>query len=389
MYMAMGWFKATICFIFLNSSIGSGASSVPQEKESAHGESCPKSCSTCDRTVEKALKFIASSQKEDGSWPVFKRVSSSEKPLVNAALNGLALFASGSTTKEGPYKDQLQKTREFVLTWDRKDSKYLISNLCDVSAMIMFLAHVYNSEKSENIKTLLERIRDIIVQEQDEDGGWNYRKSRASVSKVKESYNKGGHTFLTAEFVMLLVLMKNVGVDVNESVLEKAKKFYTPDSLLSRDGFLTYQKSKHSCSEKACHSAARTVEALWVMELLGLADSDIYKKCVAFAKERVGDVDLGNHGPAFHMFRAGIACHFSTEKALWSKYWTCYRDTIIKAQKEDGSIFIEPRKDAYWPFDEAAGKFIYTTPQYTVVLLLHKGHLLFDKLEASKRDNSK
>ncbi len=192
-------------------------------------------------------------------------------------------------------------------------------------------------------------------------------------------------TFVTTGVAISLLTFKHLGIEVEEKVFQKIRGFYTHDKLRQQDNSFAYTldgiiQGVFQQVNKA--SAGRTVAALWPMWLLGLGSSETWKKAKTFSLEHVNNVDLSQHGPSFHVLWAGLACFYNEDKALWKKYQDHFRNAISAAQKEDGSILIKPREKSVHPVDEVNGKGpIFTTPQYATILLLHKGHLLFDKLK--------
>jgi hypothetical protein len=82
------------------------------------------------------------------------------------------------------------------------------------------------------------------------------------------------------------------------------------------------------------------------------------------------------------MLIGALGCFYGDEKKLWEEYNKNFRQTILKSQKEDGSILIEARKGADKPID---GKKGYgpelTSAIYGIVLQLHKGNLAFSRLK--------
>ncbi len=349
----------------------------------AHGSNnqTGKICLGSEQSVEKALKFIASKQREDGTWVPF---DIDFYPLFINSINGLALMASGSTSKEGPYQKELTKAREAVMKFTRqvlnkevKPRYHCIPE--EIVGAAIFLAHVYHSEKTDELKEILEKILELLINIQKKDGGWNYIESE-----------QGGMTYVTTNAVVALLLLDHVGIKVKKEIFDKARKFYEQGELQSAAGtFIYYMNMPSNLARTNILNAAlgRTVAALCPMYLLGLSKAKTYEKAKEVADKYGDRIITSHHGACYHLFWCGLAFFYTEDKKLWERYWKKWSDPVLKGQKEDGSIFIEPYSGTAYPLEGRKLKHeyswtLYTTPQYTILLQLDKGHLLFGKLKS-------
>jgi hypothetical protein len=167
-----------------------------------------------EELTAKALKYIVASQKEDGSWP-------GRDTIYITSLNCLALYSSGSTTNEGTYKKELQRGRDFILTKIENGTRDLVGGAVITAPLVtMFLSHLYAMGKSDDVKKLIEKQRDYMVKRQRAEGGWIY-------DSAPGGFHAGGQPFLTNNIVISLLLMKELGIDVDGKVFENVGKFYT------------------------------------------------------------------------------------------------------------------------------------------------------------------
>jgi hypothetical protein len=389
------WIVGVVIFLFAIPAIGT----IPmpngtdnsgigfQDKIAQHSDTCPKSCKPCDQITEKALKFIATRQDNEGYWiPSLKNnLTGKEQPpkhgnwqpiaLTITCLNGLALYASGSTTKEGPFQKNVLLAKSGI----KKLISYVHSNFRNdphtseahhaLPYVAFFLAHLSRQDNDQDAKTMLEGYTKWILSVQDKEGGWSYK----SYSQV----------FATNSAILSLLLIRNAGYKVDDKVFTKAKEVYTskdPKICQNEDGSFMYgfDNKKYGVFPV---NVGRTAEALWPMKLIGLADSATYKKAAEYTRKNLEHLDKAQHGPSYHLFYGGLGCLYMNEDPLtWAAFWKTFRDTIVQAQKDDGSILAAAKKDAFQPIDEYMGPF-YTTPKYAILLQLHKGHLQFDKIK--------
>ncbi len=355
----------------------------PQDQEKSaqrqHTETCPKSCKTCDEAIDKALKFLISQQKEEEGWPNTGKAAKYGKfdfSLYTTVICGLALIADGALTKDGRNKAEFQRATKSVIRYledilktINDKAKYYLENhvkFDQMPATAIFLAHVYNKEKTNDLKELLEKILPVWEKQQRKDGGWHYRPSYA------------GSTYMTNEIAVTLRLFELVGIEVDNKFYDGINKFYP--KVLAKDGSFDYFIKSMKTNAKG-----RTAASIWPLELLGFAESEIYTKVKEYADKNIDSIDNGHHGPSFHVLWGGLSCFYQSDKTAWEKFWKFYRDFILDGQKEDGSIMVKARKGTFFPVDGVDSlKFatpVYTTAHYLVVLQLAKGHLLFDKLK--------
>lgn len=351
-----------------------------------------------DKIIDKALKFLASSQLTDGSWMEGKDSDKENYTTMFykvgfTSLGGLALLASGSTTKEGPYKAELIKAVNRVKKTVQKMIKTCHSWL---EIPVLFLGHVYKIEKSEELKELLLTLRDILLKRQRKEGGWDYGPVPDLTYKPE--------ILVTNNTIIALMLLQHVGIDIDNKVFKRAIEFYEKGGLQSKEGGFYYRTSyelkkfmKVEPKSNDWTLAGRTVEALWPLELLEATKGEMYENAKNYAKKYIHEIDRSQHGAAYHCLFAGMSCYYGKDRTMWKKYQELFWEKIVKAQKEDGSIQIVPREGGEQSIDlldtavlEKKGMrgvifgAVYTTSMYAILLQLQKNNLLFDKLKYTK-----
>jgi hypothetical protein len=291
-----------------------------------------------DKAVEKALAFIASQQKDDGTWSMDHLKDNPleyyavRHTLFYTALNGLALFAAGDSTRDAANQRALQKAREATIAQVRfafteeflnvKPPKGKLSRPCDrmtfdrdryfgFSLAVLFLAHIYQTEKSDELRKVFEEVRDYLIKQQLEDGGWNYKSNSKTSSK---QYTKYGMPFITTTITVTLFTLKHIGIALEDKVFERIGKFYTDEKIQRPEGPLVYTQFQDLERENC---VGRTCASLWPMYLLGLDKTETFKKAIGFVEKNLQDADLSQHSPAFHLLWSGLACLYSQNKTLW------------------------------------------------------------------------
>ncbi len=363
-----------------------GSNTYLQENKE-HSKTCPESCKLCDQVIEKALKYLVSQQQDNGGWTIkkFKGGSGWDPNLAVTSFSGLALLASGSTHKEGPFQKELGKTRDAVI----KGTKGILASVRKsfvgdkmvltkrghrhtLPYAIMFLAHIYQIEKTDELKELLTNAANIMRQQQGDEGGYSYTGAGGTM------------TFMANNYCVATLMLNDLGIPTDPKCIELFAKFYSTGHTQGKDGAFGYFGSGGG---EASRCAGRTADALLAMKLLGLSGSEPFQKAKEFVEKHVKDIDLGHHGAAYPLLFGGIGCFSVGDDKLASSFNKHFRDTLVKAQQEDGSIYFKARDKTYWPMDDDCGGSMYTSSLYTVTLQLYKKHLIFDKikpLEAKK-----
>ncbi len=315
-----------------------------------------------------------------------------EFDIYRSAINGLALIASGSTTKEGPYKKDLERAKGFLIKQINKafelaakepDHGLVAYYPFEFSMSAIFLAHLYQASRSDDLKDILEKLRDCFIRLQCKDGGWSYWNKKTTM------------TYMTTPVLMALFILDHAGIKVDEKVFELARKHYAEILQRRQDGmFYYFAKPEKTFDKSDNHSGlGRTMGALLPMYLLGLTKTEIFTKTKTYCEKHLEDLDRSSNGPSFHLFWGGLSLFYTDENG-WKNYWNNFGGKITNSQDKHGGILIKHRDNAYKPIDGRPGinsyaGTDYTTGHYAIILQLVKGHLLFDKLKPLALEDKK
>jgi hypothetical protein len=339
------------------------------------------------------LKFIASSQKPDGHWEWsvddrkdwFKGMEASRWWPGVTSLNGLALYASGSTTREGPYREELRKARDWIVRYlterfrpetSLRSGEHFIERQA-MPVMLMFLCQLYEQEKGDDLKILLEQVREHLLSFR-AGGGWSYL-----------GEGGGGMTHLTNLVIVSLVGLQSLGHPVPDTWFGDARQFYI--RMQNEDGGYPYRAMPESERARGFEGSRRglyeavyksqaggTAGALWAMYLLGMKETETFQKAKVFLEGHYAEVAHSNHGPGFHLFFATQATR-AVDQDLWERFWHTFREGILAGQNEEGSMVMEAPAGASKPIDGKSWGRSYATGFYALVLQRER-HLILDKL---------
>jgi hypothetical protein len=274
-----------------------------------------------------------------------------------------------------------------------------------------FLCEVYRVEQSTKAREALEAIRDFLIKNQGEEGGWSYENGLPEVLRPMIGY-RPGMSFVTHTVTAALVMMRASGLEVEEEVFEKIRVYW--GRLQNEDGGFPYYLLTEKQEERTqwagqiqldqSSAVGRTAGALWALHLLGQGGNGAFRKAKEYVGAHYEKAGNSQHGPAFHLFYTSLALQ-AVDGSLAGAFWHRLRDKIRAGQREDGSLAVQvphfgegkkweeidfsarPRaylsqEVAYEPLDEDLwpGK-AYATCFYALVLQLPKGNLLLSQVK--------
>src|SRR5262249_13549494 len=192
------------------------------------------------KSVAKGLAWLAAKQNPDGSW-------SDGRYLHNTAVTSFALLpfmSQGHLPHQGQYGSEVCKGARFLMasaqnisvtdreTGKRLEGAYLVGtrggNMYGHGMATLALAELWGQTGDDDIRPILKKATDLIINTQNPQGGWRY-----------EPQPSGADISVTIMQVMALRAAKNAGLHVPDVTLEKAIKYikmcYSPS-----DGGFSY-----------------------------------------------------------------------------------------------------------------------------------------------------
>jgi prenyltransferase beta subunit len=179
----------------------------------------PKKDKALEESVDKALSFLKSTQRPDGTWTT----RAASHPAITA-LSVMAFLSAGHVPGEGPYGETVEKGIRAVLKFQQPNG--LIANdnghemyshgICTL--MLAEAAGMTEGPLAEDIRKRLEKAVAIILKAQRKEGvhkgGWRYQVN-AYDSDIS----------VTGWQIMALRAAKNLGCDVPPAAIESAIEY--------------------------------------------------------------------------------------------------------------------------------------------------------------------
>lgn len=271
--------------------------------------------------IDKGLAFLASRQQPDGSFGP----GGYNRDVAISALAGMAFMAGGSTPGRGPYGAEVDLCLKYLLD-NSQDSGYLNAPgsgshgpMYGHGFATLFMAECYGMSGRSDVRDKLSRAVHLIVNTQNEDGGWRYQPVRreADIS-------------VTICQVMALRAARNAGLHVPPEVIDKTIEYVKKSQ--NADGGFMYMISG---GQSAFPRSAAGVVALYSA---GIYEGPEVERGLAYI------MDYLPSGGGFNRESHYFYGHYYAVQAMWIKggdYWRewfpAVRDELIARQRADGS----------------------------------------------------
>ena len=259
-------------------------------------------------SIDRALEYLASKQKPDGSWH------------NNNAVNGLSLLAflgRGHVPGRGPYREVLEKGKRFLVASARADGYVSFDKMYEHGLATLALAELYGMDPDPKLEEVVRKAVDLIVKSQSPAGGWRYMPAPNDQDLS-----------VTVMQVVALRAANNAEIPVPARTIEKAIDYVRSCSHAS--GGFGYQAGSGPGPQT-------TAAGILCMQLLGKGDDPAVTK----AMERLGTYPASwdNSGLQyfyyFHYY--AIQANYHAGGKAWDSWHPRVREMFLSKQNSDGS----------------------------------------------------
>jgi squalene cyclase len=299
------------------------------------------------RIIDGGLKFLASRQRDDGSWSV----GGDDHAAAVTAYVIHAFMASGHVPGEGPYRKTIDKAIDFLLGCVRDDG-YIASqrgqhNMYGHGIATAVLGEVYGQTQDARVRAALEKAVKCIINAQNDEGGWRYqpRPADADIS-------------VTVLQLVALRVARNSGIAVPQQVFDDAVK-YVRLCYVEREGGFSYQARGGGAG------FARTAAAVYSLQVCGLYDDPLVKQGVKFLNERFErDTEWFTYGNFY-----AAPANYMQGGDTWTRWYKRIHAKLTDSVKKADDL-------SYWePLDGRGQNEIYATSVYVSILSIPYGYL--------------
>lgn len=206
-----------------------------------------------------------------------------EGHLGVTAICGMAFLAGGNLPDRGLHKDVVRLAENFVVTHSQKSG--LLSSagtrMYSHAFGTLFLAEVYGMAANERTKTTLEKAVNLMVDSQNEGGGWRYN-----------PFDRATDLSVTVCQLQALRASRNIGIRVPSDTIARAMR-YVSDSRVKngyRGNGLYYYKIFGRGAYDKWRQYAINAAALTALSSAGVHDDDLCDPVLTFLEEEYPSV---------------------------------------------------------------------------------------------------
>jgi len=291
--------------------------------------------------IDRSLEYLYRHQNPDGSWTdkVGRKVHNSYwgklAPHVGVTgLAGIAFLSGGTLPNQGTkarYCKAVRKALDFVMRQTEANG-FISANgsrMYSHAFATLFLAEALGTglhPDNERLQRTLKRSVRLIVQAQNELGGWRYQ---PNVEDADMS--------VTVCQVFALRAARNAGLQVPKDTVDRAIR-YVKDSFDSEQGGFKYQIDRRVRSLRSRHSFALT--ACGVATLYGAGDYtafEIREGLQYLWTRRPLASRAAHHFDFFYGHYYAVQAAYQAGGAYWARWYEDIRNELRDTQRPDGS----------------------------------------------------
>jgi hypothetical protein len=325
------------------------APAIPQDRSlKARNETLVEITPGQVAAVENGLRWLANNQGKDGSWKAdvgfklndrYKETAQERGHVGVTALAGMAFLAGGNLPGRGAYGDNVDRGLNFVLSCVQEDGyiTYAGTRMYSHAFATLFLAEVYGMVERDDVKRVLQRSVDLIVDSQNAEGGWRYRpfarESDMSISVCQ---------------VLALRSARNVGIHVPLNTIRNAQNYVYRSAVRDNDrnyrfrghggygdqgGSFRYQNRDHTRA-----TVPLTAAGVTTLYAAGEYDSPIIRNALDYMDRQVDGFSRDWHEHYFFYYGHyyAVQAYYITGDPKWQSYFRKIKRMLLDRQQSDG-----------------------------------------------------
>ncbi len=275
-----------------------------------------------DQAIDRGLTYLAAAQHDDGSYAS----GGYRGNVAICGLAGLAFMAGGSTPNRGPYGENVTRCVQYILAHTQESGFITAPGAESHGPMYghgfatLFLAECYGMSPSDEVREKLSRAIDLIVNTQNDQGGWRYQPLRldADIS-------------VTICQVMALRAARNAGIEVPRETIDRCIDYVRRSQ--NPDGGFMYMVSGGESG------FARSAAGVVALHSAGVYEGDELGKGIDYLLRFIPGEGRADAAGSYYFYG-----HYYAVQAMWrqggdawQKWYPAIRDELVSRQRTDGA----------------------------------------------------
>lgn len=263
-----------------------------------------------EQAIVRAQTWLASRQRENGSWD------------NNNGKNGMAaiaLMVNGNTPGKGPFGAEVAKGIDYIISTQDPQGLLAVGNqgpMYQHALATLALAEAYGLTHNPDIREVLIKAIDLLVETQDYGGGWRY-----------EPHMMKGDLSVTVMQVMALRSCTELGIYVPEETINHAIKFIRYCWTEKRQGFGYTGPGEVNYN--------RTAAGVVCLQSVGLYDDPIIPKAIETIDKLSFDPDRDRKHYWYGHYYASVALYHHGGD-VWKRYYPKICTKVLDDWAESG-----------------------------------------------------
>tara|TARA_R110002094_G_scaffold221412_1_gene195907 strand:+ start:512 stop:1654 length:1143 start_codon:yes stop_codon:yes gene_type:complete len=299
--------------------------------------------------VARGHEWLAKHQHPDGYWAelVGYKLNTNyealdDRPLPHVGVTSLALMsflAGGHLPDRGKYGKELSRGLDFVLSASQDDGQMQLNGtrMYSHAFATLFMAEVYGMVERDDVKRVLQRSVDLIVDSQNAEGGWRYR-----------PFARESDMSITVCQVLALRSARNVGIHVPINTIRNAQNYVYRSAVRDNDrnyrfrghggygdqgGSFRYQNRDHTRATFPLTAAGVTT-----LYAAGEYDSPIIRNALDYMDRQVDGFSRDWHEHYFFYYGHyyAVQAYYITGDPKWQSYFRKIKQMLLDRQQPDG-----------------------------------------------------
>lgn len=271
--------------------------------------------------IERGLAYLAQHQADDGSFGA----DGYRRNVAVCSLGGLAFLASDSTPGRGPFGDQINHCLDYILNQVEDNGFICEAETSSHGPMYghgfatLFLAEAYGMSPRRDLREKLSRAVKLIIDTQNEDGGWRYQPQRLDADLS-----------VTVCEVMALRAAHNAGIHVPQVTIQRCVDYVKRSQ--NPDGGFRYLLNE---GPSAFPRSAAGVVSLYSAGVYEGREIDLALDYLEQHPPTRHPDDEQSHFYYGHYY--AVQAMWQAGGDRWQRWYPAIRDLLISVQSEDGS----------------------------------------------------